>query len=56
MGWGYNQEHKIMCDIVIIDEFSMVDIQLFKRVIDAVDFNTTKLLLIGDNAQMPSVS
>lgn len=55
-GWGYNQEHKIMCDIVIIDEFSMVDIQLFKRVIDAVDFNTTKLLLIGDNAQLPSVS
>lgn len=45
-----------MCDIVIIDEFSMVDIQLFKRVIDAVDFNTTKLLLIGDNAQLPSVS
>lgn len=56
MGWGYNQEHKIMCDIVIIDEFSIVDIQLFKRVIDAVDFNTTKLLLIGDNAQLPSVS
>lgn len=56
MGWGYNQEHKIMCDIVIIDEFSMVDIQLFKRVIDAIDFNTTKLLLIGDNAQLPSVS
>lgn len=56
MGWGYNQEHKIMCDIVIIDEFSMVDIQLFKRVIDAVNFNTTKLLLIGDNAQLPSVS
>lgn len=56
MGWGYNQEHKIMCDIVIIDEFSMVDIQLFRRVIDAVDFNTTKLLLIGDNAQLPSVS
>lgn len=56
MGWGYNQEHRIMCDIVIIDEFSMVDIQLFKRVIDAVDFNTTKLLLIGDNAQLPSVS
>lgn len=56
MGWGYNQEHKIMCDIVIIDEFSMVDIQIFKRVIDAVDFNTTKLLLIGDNAQLPSVS
>lgn len=56
MGWGYNQNHKLMCDIVIVDEFSMVDIQLFKRVIDAIDFNRTKLLLIGDNAQLPSVS
>ena len=34
----------------------MTDIFLFKRVLDAVDFNRTKLLLIGDNAQLPSVS
>ena len=54
--WTYNSEHKLYCDIVIIDEFSMVDIQLFKRVIDAIDFNYTKLLMIGDNAQLPSVS
>lgn len=54
--WTFNKEHKLCCDIVIIDEFSMVDIWLFKRVIDAIDFKTTKLLLIGDNAQLPSVS
>ena len=54
--WGFNEENKLHCDIVIIDEFSMVDIWLFKRVIDAIDFNTTKLLIIGDNAQLPSVS
>lgn len=54
--WTYNAEHKLCCDIVIIDEFSMVDIWLFKRVIDAIDFKTTKLLMIGDNAQLPSVS
>lgn len=54
--WTFNKDNKLCCDIVIIDEFSMVDIWLFKRVIDAIDFNTTKLLIIGDNAQLPSVS
>lgn len=54
--WTFCEEHKLCCDIVIIDEFSMVDIQLFKRVIDAINFKHTKLLMIGDNAQLPSVS
>ena len=54
--WTYNEEHKLLCDIVIIDEFSMVDIWLFKKLLDAIDFKYTKLLLIGDNAQLPSVS
>ena len=54
--WAYNQEHKLFCDIVIVDEFSMVDIWLFKKLLDAIDFRHTKLLLIGDNAQLPSVS
>lgn len=54
--WSYNKEEKLMCDVLIIDEFSMVDIFLFKRVIDAIDFSKTKLLIIGDNAQLPSVS
>lgn len=54
--WAFNKDHKLYCDIVVIDEFSMVDIWLFKRVIDAIDFSTTKLLMIGDNAQLPSVS
>lgn len=53
--WTFNEDNKLHCDIVIIDEFSMVDIWLFKRVIDAIDFNTTKLLMIGDNAQLCSV-
>lgn len=54
--WNYNVDEKLLCDIVIIDEFSMTDIFLFKHVIDAINFNVTKLLLIGDNAQLPSVS
>ena len=54
--WTYDSEHKLFTDIVIVDEFSMVDIWLFKRLLDAIDFRYTKLLLIGDNAQLPSVS
>lgn len=54
--WTYNSEHKLFADIIIVDEFSMVDIWLFKKLLDAIDFRYTKLLLIGDNAQLPSVS
>ena len=53
--WTFNKENKLCCDAVIIDEFSMVDVNLFKRIIDAIDFNNTKLLMIGDNAQLCSV-
>jgi exodeoxyribonuclease V alpha subunit len=56
INWGYCKYNKLPYDIVIVDEFSMVDIWLFKRLLDAIDFNHTKLLLIGDNAQLPSVS
>lgn len=54
--WTYNEWQKIHSDIIIVDEFSMVDIWLFKKLLDAIDFKCTKLLLIGDNAQLPSVS
>lgn len=54
--WTYNKFQPLDCDIVIVDEFSMVDIWLFKKLLDAIDFKHTKLLMIGDNAQLPSVS
>ena len=54
--WTYNENNNLHTDIVIVDEFSMVDIWLFKKLLDAIDFKYTKLLIIGDNAQLPSVS
>lgn len=54
--WGYNMENKLHADIIIVDEFSMVDIWLFKKLLEAIDFKHTKLLMIGDSAQLPSVS
>lgn len=53
--WSYNQSNKLQCDVVIVDEMSMVDISLFKHLLDAIDFETTKLLMVGDDAQLPSV-
>lgn len=55
IGWGYNEENKLLCDIVIADEMSMCDIFLFKHLLEAIDFNKTKLLIIGDNFQLCSV-
>lgn len=53
--WTYNEENILTKDVVIVDEFSMCDIYLFKHLLEAIDFNKTKLLLIGDDAQIPSV-
>ena len=51
-----NTETKIYVDMVIIDEVSMCDISLFYSLINRIDFTRTKLLLVGDEAQLPSVS
>lgn len=54
-GWGYNKDNKLNCDVLLIDEISMVSVDLMNRVIDAIDFNKTKLVMIGDHNQLPSV-
>lgn len=50
-----NRYNKMVYDVVIVDEFSMVDIFLFESLLDAIDFDKTRLVLIGDNAQLCSV-
>ena len=42
-------------DVIIVDEFSMVDVYLFYKLLESIDFFKTKLLLIGDSSQIPSV-
>ena len=54
-GFTYRKENPLYADLVIIDESSMLDIFLFKSVLEAIDFKKTKLLLIGDSYQLPSV-
>lgn len=55
IGWVHCKENPLSEDVVIVDEFSMVDIYLFKHLLDAIDFERTKLLIVGDSAQLNSV-
>jgi len=54
--WVYNIDNPLKVDLVILDEGSMVDIYLFRRLLDSIDFHYTKLLIVGDNDQLPSVA
>ena len=54
--WTFNRDNLLRHEVIIVDEFSMVDIDLFWHLLDAIDFDHSRLLLIGDDAQLPSVS
>lgn len=49
-----NEENPLEADVIIIDEMSMVDIQLFQSLLKAV-MPGTRLILVGDVDQLPSV-
>lgn len=49
-----NEENPLEADVVIIDEMSMVDIQLFQSLLRAIAPGT-RLILVGDVNQLPSV-
>ena len=49
-----NQENPLEAGVVIIDEMSMVDIQLFQALLKAI-LPGTRLILVGDVDQLPSV-
>ncbi len=49
-----NSENPLVCDVVIIDETSMVDITLMKNLLSALT-EGTRLVLVGDADQLPSV-
>lgn len=47
-------ENPIPCDVLIIDEFSMVDIVLFSRLITSVK-DSARIVFVGDSNQLPAV-
>ena len=52
--FGRNAMNPIDCDVLVIDEFSMVDIRLAQSLLRAVR-ETTRVLIVGDHYQLPSV-
>lgn len=50
-----NESNPLACDVLIIDEMSMVDIKLFEAILRAMKLNS-KLIMVGDSDQLPSVS
>jgi exodeoxyribonuclease V alpha subunit len=50
-----NEESPLNCDVVIVDEVSMLDVPLCYRLFKAIDFTKTNLVLVGDHNQLPPV-
>lgn len=54
MQFGRDEEHPLDADVIIIDEMSMVDLNLMHTLLKAV-VPGTHLILVGDQDQLPSV-
>lgn len=54
-GHTFTRDEPINTDVLIIDEFSMVDVSLAYHLLNAVDFTRTSVVLVGDHNQLPPV-
>jgi exodeoxyribonuclease V alpha subunit len=52
--FGKNESNRLECDVIIIDEVSMIDLLLMKSLLLAVHHRTC-IVLVGDSNQLPSV-
>jgi exodeoxyribonuclease V alpha subunit len=50
----HNWENRLTCDVLVVDESSMVDLVLMNKLLQAVPENAA-VLLVGDIDQLPSV-
>lgn len=50
----HDENNLLDCDVMIIDEMSMVDVFLFEALLRAIPM-TCKLIMVGDSDQLPSV-
>ncbi len=53
--FGKNEQEPLEVDVLIIDEFSMVDTYLFAQLLKASQ-KVKKILIVGDRDQLPSVA
>jgi exodeoxyribonuclease V alpha subunit len=50
----HNEENPLACDVLVVDEMSMVDVLLFSSLLRALRLGC-KMILVGDSDQLPSV-
>jgi len=50
----HNENNPLICDVIVIDEMSMVDVLLFEAVLRALKLNC-KIIMVGDSDQLPPV-
>ena len=52
--FAHNENNPLDCDVIVIDEMSMVDVLLFEKLLRALRLGC-KLIMVGDSDQLPSV-
>ena len=52
--FAHNENNPLECDVLVIDEMSMVDVVLFEKLLRALKLNC-RLIMVGDCDQLPSV-
>jgi len=50
----HNENNPLECDVLVVDEMSMVDVLLFESLLRALRLGC-KLIMVGDSDQLPSV-
>ena len=50
----HNDKNLLKCDVVILDEMSMVDVKLFQALLAALRYSC-RVIMVGDADQLPSV-
>lgn len=52
--FAHNENNPLECDVIVIDEMSMVDVILFEKLLRALRLGC-RLIMVGDSDQLPSV-
>ena len=54
INYDYEEQESLDCDVLIVDELSMVDLMLMNSLLKALK-DDTRLILVGDKDQLPSI-
>ncbi len=54
LAFAHNENNPLECDVIVIDEMSMVDVVLFEKLLRALRLGC-RIIMVGDSDQLPSV-